>query len=269
VLDLVVVAGDEVTEVMEPRLGAFDDPAPTVPAETAPVLVAVLPVREMRDNELNATALQAFPQLAAVVAAVGDDALRVLFRATGADARDRYVGERVFRELRLGEIGRRKVHSEWNTLAVDQYHKLCPLTLACFADASAPFFAGAKVPSMKASLQSSCCALSRSFRNARQSESQSSARSHSPSRRQHVAYAGYRSGISRHLAPLRSTHRTPSITARSSARGRPPLGFAVGFGMRRAIRAHWASVSSTFITASLGERTLSSQTNEQRFRNYF
>ncbi len=155
------------------------------------------------------------------------------FGSARARAGHRYLGERLFRQLRLGAIGRRKVHAERNTLAVDQDHTFRPLTLACFADARAPFFAGAKVPSKNASLQSSWCASSRSFRNARQSESHTSARSHSPSRRQHVAYAGYRSGMSRHRAPLRSTQRMPSITA------------------------------------SLGERVLSSHMTERRFRNYF
>ncbi len=229
-LELIVVAGDEAAEVVQPRMGALNDPAAPVAAQTASVLIAVLPIREMRDDQLNAAPFQADPELPAIVPAIGDDALRVLFRATRPRAGDGDVGERRFRELRLGEIGRRKVHCERNTLAVDQYHKLCPLTLACFADAGAPFFAGAKVPSRKASLQSSCAASSRSARNARHSESQTSARSHSPRRRQHVAYAGYRSGMSRHRAPLRSTQRIPSITARSAARGRPPWGFAFGLG---------------------------------------
>lgn len=269
VLKLVLIARDEAAEVMQPRVGPFDNPAAAIAPQGATVLVAMDPVREVGHDKLDAATFQAQPERATVVAAVGDDALRVLFRAPWSRARDGYVGERFLREVRLGEIGRRKVHSERNTLAVCQYHKLCPLTFACFADASAPFFAGAKVPSMKASLQSSCCAPSRSFKNARQRSSQRSARSHSPRRRQHVAYAGYESGMSFHRAPVRRIQRIPSITARSSARGRPPLGFAFGFGISGAIRAHCASVSSTFITASLGERVLSSQTSEQRFRNHF
>jgi len=93
-------------------------------------------------------------QVAAVVGAVSDDPLELLA------LRLRYFCEGGFRELALREVGSRKVHSERNTRAVDQYHALCPLTFACFSDAEAPFFAGAKVPSMKASLQSSCPASS-------------------------------------------------------------------------------------------------------------
>ena len=267
--EFVLVARDEAAEVEEPGVRAFDDPAPPIATEASAILVAMLARGDVRHDQLNPALFQAFPEFVTVVPAVRDNALGLLFRPPGSRARDRYLGERFFRELRLGSIGRRKVHSERNTLAVDQYHKLCPLTFACFADASAPFFAGAKVPSMKASLQSSCWASSRSFRNARHNVSHRSARSHSPRRRQHVAYAGYRSGMSRQRAPLRNTHRIPSMTARSSARGRPPFGFAFGFGINREIRAHCASVSSTFITASLGERTFSSHTSEQRFRNHF
>jgi hypothetical protein len=269
VFELVFISRDETAEVVQPRVGAFNNPAPAVAAQATAILIPVLAILQMRDDQVDAAPLETLPEFPAVICAIRHDALRLLFRSARSRARDRYLGERGFREVALGEIGRRKVHSERNTLAVDQYHKLCPLTLACFADASAPFFAGAKVPSMKASLQSSCFASSRSLRNARHNESQTSARSHSPSRRQHVAYAGYRSGRSFHRAPVRSTQRIPSIHARSSARGRPPLGFALGVGSTREIRAHWASDSSTFMPPSLRERSVSSHTIERRFRNHF
>jgi hypothetical protein len=142
-------------------------------------------------------------------------------------------------------MGRCQVDAERKTRAVDQYHKLCPLTLACAADASAPFFAGAKVPSRNASLQSTWPRSSNSPRKVRQRVSQRSACSHSASRRQQVAGLGYRSGRSRQRAPVRKTQRMPSKQARSSARGRPPRGLRLARGNSGAIFAHWASVTST------------------------
>jgi hypothetical protein len=141
-------------------------------------------------------------------------------------------------------VGRRKVHSERNTRAVDQYHELCALTLACEADAGAPFVAGAQVASRKASLQSSWPRPSSSLRKARHSVSHTSCRCHSASRRQHVAGLGYRDGRSPQRAPVRNTQRMPSRQPRSSARGRPPFGYRRGFGNSGAIRAHCASVSN-------------------------
>jgi hypothetical protein len=49
-----------------------------------------------------------------------------------------------------------KVVSQRNTLAVDHHHPLRPLTPLGFSNRTAPFFAGAKLPSMNDSLHSSC-----------------------------------------------------------------------------------------------------------------
>jgi hypothetical protein len=149
-------------------------------------------------------------------------------------------------------IGSRKVHSERNTRAVDQYHELCALTFACEADAGAPFFAGAKVASRKASLQSSWPRRSSSLKNARHIVSQTSCRCHSPSRRQQVTGLGYRAGRSRQRAPVRRIQRIPSRQLRSSARGRPPSGLGRYRGNNGAIFAHCASVSSGAIDPSSG-----------------
>jgi hypothetical protein len=134
------------------------------------------------------------------------------------------------------------VHSQRNTLAVDQYHELCPLALACFSDARPPFFAGAKVPSMNASLQSSCCASSSCARNARHRRSHVPSASHWPNRRQHVEYDGYSFGISSHGAPVRRIQRIPSKHARLSHGGRPPLLRRRGFGRCGSIAAHCSSL---------------------------
>jgi hypothetical protein len=238
VLELVVVAGAEAAEVMQPRVVASDEPAPFVPPKRSAVLEAMLPGGEVLGNQLDPAAFQAEPERSTVVTLGRDDAGRLLLRSAASGTRDGYLCERGFGEVTLGEVGRRKVHSERNALAVDQYPTPCPLAPECLADASAPLFAGAKVPSMKASRPSSRAASSRSLRKARHSESQTSAFSHSPSRCQQVAGAGYRSSMSRHRAPGRRIQRIPPMHARTSARGRPPFGFGTAFGSSREIRVH-------------------------------
>jgi hypothetical protein len=201
----------------------------------------------MRCDEIDAAIFHSLPQRVPVVAAVGNNALGILARTTSS-SRNSYFVERRFGEAGLGGTGRRKVHSERNTLAVDQYHELCPLTLACFSDARPPFLAGAKVPSMNASLQSSCAASSSCARNARHNSSHTSLRSHSPSRRQHVDGLGYSLGRSFHRAPVRRTQRIPSKHWRLSAGGRPPRLPGFHFGKCGSTLAHCSSVRRSIAT---------------------
>ena len=248
--ELPLVAHREAAEAQQPPDGAFDDPAATVAPQLAAILKAVAAMAEMGHDQVDPAGAEALPERATIVAAIGNYALGFLLRPARARPRDRHLGEGRFGEVDFGSLGRRKVHAERNTRAVDQYHKLCPLTFTCEADASAPFFAGAKVASRKASLQSSWPRSSRSLRKARHRVSQTSWRSHSARRRQHVAGLGYRSGRSRHRAPVRSTQRMPSKQARSSARGRPPRGLRFGLGRNGAIFAHCASVRNGAMTPS-------------------
>jgi len=205
----------------------------------------------MRCDEIDAAIFHSLPQRVPVVAAIGDDALGIFARTT-SPSRNGYLVEGRFGEAGLGGTGRRKVHSERNTLAVDQYHELCPLTFACFSDAGPPFFAGAKVPSMKASLQSSCAASSSCARNARHSPSHTSLRSHSPRRRQHVVELGYSLGRSFQRAPVRRTQRIPSKHSRLSAGGRPPRLPGFHFGRCGSILAHCLSVRRSMTTVDHG-----------------
>jgi hypothetical protein len=137
-----------------------------------------------------------------------------------------------------------KVVPQRNTRAVDHHHPLRALAPLGFPDSRAPFFAGAKLPSKKASLQFNCWRSFNSPRNARQIVSQTSCSSQSRSRRQQVDGDGNSSGISCQRAPLRSIHKMPSNTLRSLARGRPPRGRDGRLGSKGQIFSHWASVSN-------------------------
>jgi hypothetical protein len=135
------------------------------------------------------------------------------------------------------------VVSQRNTLAVDHHHPLRALAPFGWADAFAPFFAGAKLPSINASDQSSCPLWSSSARNALHASSQTSCSSHVLSRRQQVDGLEYVLGRSAQGAPVRSIQSIPSKTLRLSAQGLPPRPDSLGFGSNGSIFSHCDCVS--------------------------
>jgi hypothetical protein len=241
-----VVANDQSAKVAEPCKGSFHFPATAVAAQRSTVLSARLAaIPAMRCNQLDPSGRQPLAQRIAVVGAVGNDTLRFLPWPSAAMSPG-YVDrrERFFREPDLVGRCRVKLLSQRNTLAVDHHHPLRALAPLGFSDFRAPFLAGAKLPSRKDSLQSSCLRWFSSARNARQMVSQTSCSSQSRSRRQHVAGDGNSSGKSCQRAPLRRIHKMPSSTLRSLAGGLPPCGRLGRLGSKGRIFSHWASVSS-------------------------
>jgi hypothetical protein len=241
-----IMAHDESAEVAEPCEGALHGPPTFIAAQRSTILGGRLaPVLTMRGDQLDTACRQLLPQWIAVVGAVGNEANRLLPRPAGSmpspytDARERRCDEL---DLRRG--GRVKVVSQRKTLAVDHHHPLRPLAPLGLADPAAPFFAGAKLPSRKDSLQLICCRSFSSPRKVRQIFSQTSCSSQSRSLRQQVEGEGNSSGISCQRAPLRKIHKMPSSTLRSGAGGRPPRGRAGRRGSNGRIFSHWASVNS-------------------------
>ena len=132
--------------------------------------------------------------------------------------------------------------SKRNTLTIDHHHPLRSFAPFGFADSEAPFLAGAKLPSTKAFSQSRRPCSSSCLRNVRQISSHIPCSSNDFRRRQQVDGWGYRSGRSFHLAPVRSIHKIPSNTSRSSALGRPPWRLTSAFGRSGSIFSHCSSV---------------------------
>src|SRR5215475_1042252 len=150
-----VITHGESAEVAEPREGAFHDPAPTIPTQTAAVLIRrPRIVRAGRNDRLNVPVLEPPPQAVAVIAAIGDQPVRIRPRPPrpmGPGDFDRGEGLIEERDLRRGR--RVQVCSQRSTCAIDQYHPLRSLAALGFADFGAPFLAGAKLPSTKHSSQ--------------------------------------------------------------------------------------------------------------------
>src|ERR1700757_1382424 len=241
-----IVTHHQATEVAEPSVRAFDDPTPLVTSQRATILRRrFLPVRAMRSNQFDASSCQPLTQRITVVGLIGDHPHGLLSRptrtmtSTYADRR-----ERGFREPDFRRGCRVKVVSQRKTAAVDHHHPLRPLAPLGFSDSTAPFFAGANLPSRNDSLLFSCWRSFNSLRNDRQTFSQTPCSSQSRSRRQQVEGCGYSSGKSCQRAPLRRIHRIPSRTRRLSIQGRPPRRFLRGFGSKGAIFFHCDSVSN-------------------------
>lgn len=239
-----VPADDQAAIIAQPRKRSFYFVATSVPPHFASIVIlASLVIASIGTNQLDPAFGQTFAKRIAVVSSVGDQAIRIFPRPAAAfsrygDAVDCAFQERHFRRGRAVQVV-----SQRNTLAVNHHHPLRALAPLGLADAVAPFFAGAKLPSINASDQSNWPFSSNSARKARQIVSHTSCSSQSRSRLQHVDGLGYSLGKSAHGAPVRRTHRMPSKTLRLSAQGRPPFLDFGGFGSKGSTFFHCLSVS--------------------------
>ena len=240
-----IITHGQSPEVAQPSKGALDDPAPLVTPQGSAILHRRFAATfAMRDDWFNPAPTQLLAQPVAVVAPIQDHPLRLLARSSGAMPPPHTDGRERFRDqLDFRRGCRVKVVSQRKTLAVDHHHPLRPLAPLGFSDSLAPFLAEAKLPSIKDSLHFSCWRSFNSLRNARQISSQTSCSSQSRKRRQQVEGEGNSSGKSHQRAPLRSIHKMPSSTLRSSFGGRPPFGRWGRFGSKGWIFSHCASVS--------------------------
>ena len=239
------MADEESTELTEPRVGAFYDPASLVAPELAPVFVApVLAVLAIRNDEVDAPFLEPFAQRIGVVGAVRDHAFRLL-PGTAFGPWNFDFGERGFRKRNFSRRGTFEPNSQRKTATVDQYHPLRTLATLGFTDRGAPFFAGAKLPSRNVSSHCSSPSPSSAPSNVRHASSHTSCSSHCFKRRQQVAGEGYLSGKNRHAAPVCNTQRMPSRQARLDAQGRPRLSLRrFGSGSSGSINSHCASLNN-------------------------
>ena len=243
--NVVLPAHDQAAEISQPGEGALDFP----PALVAPQLAAILQgglhaIASMRANQLNAPLCQPLPQGIRVAGLIIDDALRVLPRPPRSAARDRHGVQGFLQQGHFGRGRRFQEVSQRNTLAVDHHHPLRALAAFGLPDTGAPFFAGAKLASAKASAQSSWPWASSWAKKARHACSHTPCASQSCRRRQQVLGEGNRSGRSFHRAPVRKTQRMPSNTGRFGMGLGPPRGEALSSGNNGASFSHWASVSS-------------------------
>jgi len=207
-----------------------------------PVFLAAPPVWR---KECGPSFFQPVSERVTVIPLVGNESLGPRFGATFPSIMDPDVLQGLFSQDHFRRRGRVDVASQWNTLTIDHHHPLRSFAPLGFSDCRAPFFAGAKLPSMKASFQSRMPCLSSWERKVRQIFSHTPSSSQRLSLLQQVAGLGYRSGRSFPRAPVRKTHRIPSITLRSFALGRPLLRGISSLGSKGSIFSHCSSVKNS------------------------
>lgn len=238
--NLAIPTDNDSPVIAKPSDRTFNFPAPAVTAKRSPVLGGDFDsIAPMGCDEFNAAFPEFFPKGVGVIAFVTNQAIRFLSGAPRAFAAYLDGCKRRFDEFRLGRGRSVKGHSQRNTLAVRQYHKLRAFPPLGLADARAPFFAGWKVPSMKLSLHLICWRSLSSLKKALQTFSHTSCSSQSINRLQQVLGLGYFSGRSFHRAPVLKTQRIPSKTSRFRFQGRPRL---VSLGSKGSIFRHCFSV---------------------------
>ncbi len=240
-----LMTNQQSAELAKPCIGSLHDPATQIPPQFTAIFVApFLVVLAVGRNQLDASLLQSLTQRVGVITTVSDYALGLLPRPSFR-ARDADFGERGFRKRNFCRRGTFQPNSQRKTLTVDQYHPLRSLAPLGFTDGSAPFFAGAKLPSRKVSSHWSSPSSSSAPSKARHAFSQTPSSSHCFNRRQQVAGEGNSSGRNRHAAPVCRIHRMPSKQARFGAHGRPRLSRRrFGSGSKGSISCHCSSVNS-------------------------
>ena len=245
-VDMMLVSYDQASERAKPGKCAlnFVSPGVSVFHSTVlfPFLFTVLPVWGQQSD---ASLPEPFSQRITVVSFVGNNSLGPCSGATLTRLMDPDLSQSLLGQSHLSRRGRVDMASQWNTLAIDHHHPLRSFAPLGFPDGRAPFFAGAKLPSIKASLQSRTPSASSCERKARQILSHTPCSSHSLSLLQQVDGLGYLSGKSFHLAPVRKTQSIPSTTMRSSALGRPLFPIASVLGSRGRIFSHCSSVNKS------------------------
>lgn len=255
-----VVAHLDTTEVLQPGIRALYFPTLAIATQLALVLEsAIANVLSIGDNQLRATLFEPSSQGIGVIASICNDSAQMRARTSTSSAGNLHLLECALREPTFGNLRGRKLHSDRNALAVVHHHALRTFPATRFADCRAPFFAVMNVASRKASSQSSNRRWSSIDSSFCQAASQIPSSSHIRSRRQQVEPSGYCSGRSRHLTPVRSTHRIPSGHERFEAQGRPrPSLRRFGSGNKADNTLHCASLNRTsrfFCLMTEGQQT--------------
>ncbi len=236
---MIFVSDHQATKVLQPGKQAFDSPTLSISPQASAILRRGLsPILLMWSDHLNpAFRHQSLIQGIAVVGFVADQMRRQFLQKTRLQ---RTIHQRYFVRLSTGGV-----NGERKTASVCKAHNFGAFAFFGFAHTIAPFFAGAKVPSINPSLRSMPPRSRKSSAKAVRILAKTPDRFHSWNRRWQVLRGGYRSGRSAHGAPVRRIQRMPLSTARGLFGGRPDSpGWALGSGIYSAIRCHCSFVRS-------------------------
>jgi hypothetical protein len=172
---IVFPTNDETAEVMQPSEEPFDLPAAAVAAQFASILSFSFSVGPVGSDQFDALLLQSRIQSIGVVGSVTD---HPLWFGGGKALCDGRLDQPGFMRRSACNPGR-----DSKTMAVCNCHDLGPFAAACWTNSSAPFFAPAKVASMKLSAKSNCPRASKSSHRAHKIPSSTPAPCHCWKRR--------------------------------------------------------------------------------------
>ena len=239
---MVFIPYNQTSEVLKPGKQAFHFPSTPIATKFSSVLGALLfSVPFVWRNQLNgALFIKLLIKFIAVIRLIADNPIWGIFGKATVDSRLNqlyFMGRSAF-----------NVSGDRKTSSVCDCHDLGALAAFCLADSKTPFFAGTKVPSIKASRIS---IPPRSYRSCASSWAMSwktPCLTHCWNRLWHVWYGGYLCGKSFQGAPVRKIHNTPSMTSRGSRPLRPRGSFTgVVATIMGSIRFHCSFVSTILI----------------------
>lgn len=215
VVDVVFPSYDQTAELVHPGKQPFYFPTSAITTQWAAVL-GLAPALPIRRNQFDAVFFgKLFVERIRVVRFVADEA--------GWELGEEASPKNLFHKLALGWRSAIDRYGERKTVTSGDSDDLRALAAPGGTDSKPPFFALAKVASTNASSRFNCPRSCRCRANRCSAFSSFPLRTHCWNRRWQVWNGGYLSGISRHWAPVPSTHSTPFSTARVSCHGRPRL----------------------------------------------
>jgi hypothetical protein len=242
VINMVFVPNDQAPEILKPGKQAFDLPSTTIPAKFSPVLgTRLFSILFVWCNQFNSAVFtKPLIKAIAVIRFIADNPVRGIFREATVDG--------LLNQLYFMGRSAFNVSGDRKTSSVCDCHDLGALAALCLADSKTPFFAGTKVPSIKASRIS---IPPRSYRSCASSWAMSwktPCLTHCWNRLWHVWYGGYLGGKSFQGAPVRKIHNIPFMTLRGSRALRPRASFTGAVRViMGSIRFHCSFVSSILI----------------------
>ena len=239
VLNVILPSGRDAAIVLKPGKESLDLPSFTIAPKWSTILgFGSHPVPFVRGDHLDSTSGKFPVQRVTVISPIADDPIRKLRKKSSVEGSpDQFH----FMRRSAGHVeGVRKTRSVCNC------HDLGPFPPLSWSNAGAPFLAGAKVPSMKASLMSIPPRLLRSSARAMSILSKTLSLDHFWCQRWQVDLDGYRDGRSCHWAPVRRIQRIPFNTDRGSMRSLP-RGSDRFIGISGSITAHCSFVKSILL----------------------
>jgi len=236
---MIFITNDKSTKVLKPSKQTLNFPTLPVSAQGSAILGRSLTsISSMRCDHCDISFLsQSFIQLVAVISSVANNLLRHIFKKTGIKS--------IVNKCYLMRASTGRVNGDRKTERVCKAHNFGSFALFGLAHTIAPFFAGAKVLSIKPSLRSMPPRSFKSWASAVSILAKTPDSVHCWKCRWQVLFGGYRSGRSAQGAPVRRIQRIPFRTSLGFCGGRPDFpGWALGFGMYSAIRCHCSFVRS-------------------------